>query len=279
MLSSTLEAWAHAASSMPPFFWIGMAMVLGALVGSFFNVVVYRFPIGLSVIWPPSRCPVCERGIRPLENIPVLSWIFLRGRCAGCQTRISLEYPLVEATTSLTAGLLTAYLVFYMPLAPWDFRIGLLYLGLVSIPITLIDIRHYLIPDMLDLTGLVLGLALAFLPGGLTPLDSFLGAAISGGFLWSVGFVAERLLKKEAMGLGDVKLIAMCGALFGLGDTMLGLLFASFLGTLVGLPLLWLGRLGETKHLPFGPFICAGVLLSVMAGSPLVNAYWNLWGL
>jgi leader peptidase (prepilin peptidase) / N-methyltransferase len=252
------------------------AALFGSLIGSFFNVVIYRMPRGESVAWPPSKCPQCGRGIKPLENIPILSWLMLRGKCAGCSLPISIQYPLVEAFTAMWAVLLTTYLVCYQPQAAWDFRIAFLYLGLCTIPITVIDLRHYLIPDLLNYPGLALGIAASLLPGGLTWSESLLGAGLSGGFLFGVGFIAEKLLKKEAMGLGDVKLLAMTGALFGLSTSLLGLLFAAVLGTVLGLPLMWFGRLNEQRHLPFGPFICVGVLIAAVAGEPLLNWYWSL---
>lgn len=249
------------------------AGVFGALLGSFFNVVIYRMPRGESVVWPPSKCPRCSRSIKPLENIPVLSWLFLRGKCAGCSLPISMQYPLVEAFTALWAMLLTSYLVVYNPSAAWDFRLGFLYLGLCTIPIAVIDLRHYLIPDLLNFPGLFLGLAAAFLPGGLTPWQSLTGAFVGGGFLFAVGFLAEKLLKKEAMGLGDVKLLAMAGAWFGVSTSLMGLMFAAFLGTVIGLPLMLSGKLNEQRHLPFGPFICVGVLLAAVYGEALLNWY------
>jgi leader peptidase (prepilin peptidase) / N-methyltransferase len=253
-----------------------LALLFGAMLGSFFNVVIYRMPRGESVVWPPSRCPQCGRGIKPLENIPVLSWVFLRGRCAGCSLPISAQYPLIEAVTALTAMGLMAFLVLFKPDAAWDYRLGFLYLGLCTIPIAVIDFRHYLIPDLLNYPGIVLGLAASLLPGGLTAWQSLLGAALCGGFLFSVGFVAEKLLKKEAMGFGDVKLLALCGAWFGLSTTLMGLMFAAFLGTVIGLPMLWLRRLNEERHLPFGPFICVGVLLAAVAGDYALNWYLGL---
>jgi leader peptidase (prepilin peptidase) / N-methyltransferase len=249
------------------------ALIFGSMLGSFFNVVIYRMPIGESVVWPPSRCPNCGRGVKALENIPVFSWVLLRGKCAGCANPISAQYPIIEAITGITAMAITAYLALWRPEAAWDFRLGFLYLGLCTIPIAVIDFRHYLIPDLLNYPGMVLGLAAALLPGGLTFWESLLGAAGAGGFLFAVGFLAEKLLKKEAMGFGDVKLLAMCGAWFGLSTAMLGLLFAAFLGTVFGLPMLWLQRLNAERHLPFGPFICVGVLLAAIGGDVVLDWY------
>ena len=140
-------------------------------------------------------------------------------------------------------------------------------------PIFIIDFRHFLIPDVLTYPGMLLGLGLSFLPGGQTPLESVAGGVGAGLFLWLVGFSASLLLKKEAMGLGDVKLIAMAGALFGLQTALVGLIFASVLGCLVGLPMLLLRRLNEHRHIPFGPYICLGVMGAAFFGEALLDWY------
>ncbi len=266
-------------ASLPWPYWTLWAGILGTMVGSFFNVVIHRMPRGESVVSPPSSCPRCGHRIRAWENIPIFSWLFiLRGKCSGCGLPISLQYPLVEAATGLWAAGWTAWL--FLGGGPGDvgFRIAFLYFAVCALPITVIDLRHYLIPDLLTWPGIALGCALALLPGGLAPWEGLLGAAIAGGGLWAVGFVATLLLRKEAMGLGDVKLLAMAGAAFGWQDALIGLGFASVLGTVAGLPLMLFKRLNEDRHLPFGPFICAGVLVAVVAGDPLVRLYLRLAG-
>jgi leader peptidase (prepilin peptidase)/N-methyltransferase len=265
--------------SLPWPFWVVWAGIVGAMAGSFFNVVIYRMPRGESVVSPPSQCPRCGHRIRPWENIPVFSWlVILRGKCSGCSLPISVQYPLVEAATGLWAAAWAAWLL--LGDAPPDpgFRIALLYFTLCCIPITVIDLRHYLIPDVLTLPGIALGCALALLPGGLAPWEGLLGAVVAGGGLWLIGFTASLLLRKEAMGLGDVKLLAMAGAAFGWQPTLLGLGIASVLGTIGGLPLLLFRKLNEERHLPFGPFICAGVLVALVVGDPLVKLYFRMAG-
>jgi leader peptidase (prepilin peptidase)/N-methyltransferase len=261
-------------STIPSWLWITAAALFGSLAGSFFNVVIYRMPRGESVVFPSSRCPSCGHRIRPWENIPVLSWVFLRGRCSQCRSGIGFQYPLVEAVTALAAGLLA-----------WDFlrhpqsmgsALVFAYFALCVIPIAIIDIRYYLIPDILTLTGLPLALGASFFPGGLKPWESALGLAASGLFLWTLGAVAGKILKKEAMGFGDVKLLALAGACFGWQTALIGLAMASVLGTLAGLPLLLLRRLNAERHIPFGPFICLGVLVAARFGESLLDWFWNL---
>lgn len=260
-------------SLIPPPLLLGIAGLFGLMVGSFFNVVIYRMPRGESVVWPPSRCTGCGYRIKPFQNIPVLSWVLLRGRCGNCGAGISPQYPLVEALTGFLAVLTAGF--FLGPGAGYalDFKIGFTFLVLASVPIFIIDFRHFLIPDVLTFPGMLLGLGLGFLPEGQTPVESLLGAAGAGLFLWLVGFSASLLVKKEAMGLGDVKLIAMAGALFGLQTALMGLIFASVLGCLVGLPMLLLRKLNEHRHIPFGPYICLGVMGSALFGAALLDWY------
>lgn len=258
---------------------VAFAGFFGLMVGSFFNVVIYRMPRGESVVWPPSRCTKCGYRIKPFENVPVLSWVLLRGKCKSCGVAISAEYPLVEAATGLLALLAGSYFLGPGSYHPLGFQIGFTFLLLASVPIFIIDFRHFLIPDLLNYPGMGLGLGLSFIPGGLTPLQSLIGCLGAGGFLWLVGFSASLLLKKEAMGFGDVKLIAMAGALFGVQTALTGLIFASMLGTMVGLPLLLLKRLGPSRHIPFGPYICMGVMVAAFFGEPLLHWYMESVGL
>lgn len=253
--------------------------LFGAMIGSFFNVVIYRMPRGESVVWPPSRCTRCGYRIKFYENVPVLSWLLLRGKCKSCGIGISVQYPLVEALTGLVAATSAGYFLFAGTSHHLDFCIGVAFLAMASIPIFVIDIRHYLIPDVLTIPGILLGLGLSLIPGGLTPPQSLIGGAGSGLFLWGIGYVASLAVKKEAMGLGDVKLIAMSGALFGLQTALFGLIFASVLGCLVGLPMMLMRKLNEHRHIPFGPYICVGVLVAAFYGEPVMDWYKGLLGL
>lgn len=255
--------------------WLALvsAGCFGLIVGSFFNVVIYRMPLGKSVAWPPSSCTRCGYRIPFYENIPVLSWLILRGKCKSCGDSISVQYPLIEAFTGLVAALTAMYFLGPGSAQSWDFKIGFAYLVLTAIPIFVIDFRHFLIPDVLTYPGMLLGLGLSFLPGGLTPQQSLIGCAGAALFLWLVGFAASLLMKKDAMGLGDVKLMAMGGALFGLQTALFGLIFASFLGCIVGIPMLALKRLDEHHHIPFGPYICVGIMLAALFGKRVLEWY------
>jgi leader peptidase (prepilin peptidase)/N-methyltransferase len=173
---------------------------------------------------------------------------------------------------------LAAFFSLVLPDADLGFKLGFSYLVIVSIPIFVIDFRHFLIPDLLTYPGVLIGLGLSFLPEGITWQQSLLGAAGAGGFLWLIGFAASLLLKKEAMGLGDVKLVAMAGALFGLQTALFGLIFASVLGCVVGVPMLLLRRLNENRHIPFGPYICVGTALAAFYGRPFLEWYMGLLG-
>lgn len=246
------------------------------MVGSFFNVVIYRMPRGESVVWPPSRCMGCGYRIKFYENIPVLSWLLLRGKCKSCGTPLSIQYPLIEALTGLLTAAIVGYFCYFGTEHPLGFKFAVTFLVMASIPIFVIDFRHFLIPDLITYPGMLLGLGLSFIPEGLTPWQSLTGAAVSGLFLWLVGFTASLVLKKEAMGLGDVKLIAMAGALFGAPTALFGLIFASLLGCLVGLPMMLLRKLDEQRHIPFGPYICLGVFLSAFYGRTLMDWYLGL---
>ncbi len=261
--------------------WTGTALgaLLGLMVGSFFNVVIYRMPRGQSVVWPPSRCTSCGYQIRFYQNIPVLSWLLLKGKCKSCGAGISAEYPIVEAVTGLLSAAIFTWFFRSGIQYPLDFKIGFIYLALASIPIFVIDIRHFLIPDALTLPGIVLGLGISFLPGGQTAVESLVGASTAGLFLWLIGFTASKVLKKDAMGFGDVKLIAMAGALFGWQTALIGLLFASVLGSAFGLPMLLFRRLNKEHHIPFGPYICLGVLCSALFGKEILAWYFGLIGM
>ncbi len=250
-----------------------LAALFGAMIGSFFNVVIHRMPRGESVVFPPSRCPKCGHRIRPWENIPVLSWLWLRGRCAQCRAGIGIQYPLVEAVTGAWAALLAWDLLRHPQ--PAGAAIVFVYFALCAIPIAVIDLRHYLIPDILTLPGMGIALMASFLPAGIKPWESALGLVGPGLLLWSIGTLASRMLKKDAMGFGDVKLLALAGASFGWKPALLGLVIASFLGATVGLPLLLTRRLNPDRHIPFGPFLCVGALLAARFGEKFLAWFWG----
>jgi leader peptidase (prepilin peptidase)/N-methyltransferase len=239
------------------------ALVFGAILGSFLNVVAHRLPRGESIVRPRSRCPGCGAEIRPYDNVPVLSWLVLRGRCRDCREPISARYPLVEAAT----GLLCALVVLAKGPHP-EALLGVA-LVLVLVPITLIDLEVRLIPNVLTLTGAVAALVILALTDLSAMPTHLIAAAAAGGFL----FVAV-LAYPRGMGMGDAKLAGVLG-LF-LGRSVGVAMFAGFLaGTLIGVAIMARVGVGEGRKtkIPFGPYLALGGLVAVFAGDAIVHWY------
>ena len=222
--------------SLPTWFVPTFAFLFGATVGSFLNVVIARVPMRQSIVKPRSRCPKCGREIAWYDNIPILSWILLRGKCRGCGLAISARYPLVE----LAGGLLAVACVRQLEPLGWAAASFAFVAALVAL--TYIDIDHWLLPRSITIPLIVAGLAASFLPGGTEPTSSFLGAAVGFAAFVSLGFLAERILKKEALGGGDVWLFAAIGAWLGLKSLLPVALLASVQGALIGSVLLLAAR-------------------------------------
>ncbi len=243
------------------------AGLLGAAIGSFINVLVARLPVGESPVRPRSSCPACGAMIAWYDNIPIVSWLVLRARCRRCGSRISIEYPLVEAGTALIwVGV--AWL--YGP--SWTGLQGAVLLSIV-LAIALIDARHYLIPDPLSLGGLVAGLALAPLPGPPSVLASVLGALAGFGVLFVVGVVGEWAFKKPAMGGGDMKMMAMVGAFLGPAGAMLTIFLGALVGTIVFAPV----ALRTDREVPFGVFLALGAATTFLLGDALTDWYAGMF--
>lgn len=268
-------------------FFGGAAGLFGLLVGSFLNVCIARMPEDRSVVHPPSHCPGCGCGIRPYDNIPVLSWMILRGRCRDCGTRISVLYPLIEILTGLVAWLvfrrlvpgpealdlphLAAFLVFFVFAA-------------MLIAQTFIDVRHHIIPDEFSVYAVPVGVAasagLAWLgyDGAIGWKASVLGALFGGGSLGLVMLVFYLVRKREGMGLGDVKLLAMIGAFLGPWPALPFVLFASSVAaSFVGVPYALLQRKGLGAALPYGPFLALAALIWLLHG-PILTQRWFAGG-
>jgi leader peptidase (prepilin peptidase)/N-methyltransferase len=240
-----------------------LAGVLGAIVGSFLNVVAYRLPRGESLSHPPSRCPHCGQPIKPYDNIPVLSWLLLRGRCRHCKEPISWRYPLVEAGT----GILCA-LVVLVKGADEDAIIGIV-LVLLLVPVTLIDLDHHLIPNKITYPGAVLGIALVAVLETDSLVEHLVAAAGAGGFLLVAAIVQPR-----GMGMGDVKLAFVLGVY--LGRAVVPAIFVALIaGALVGA--LIIARMGVAKGrkagIPFGPWLSLGGVVGLLVGDEIVDWY------
>lgn len=237
--------------------------LVGLAIGSFLNVVILRLPRGESVVSPGSRCPSCGTSLRWYHNVPLLSWIALRGRCASCRAWIGWQYPLVEAATAaIWAGNVAAYGV-----EPQAARAIAFLTLLLAIAVT--DARSYIIPDELSLGGAVLGVALAALPGDPSMPDAVIGAVAGGGVLWLVAIFGTWALRKEAMGGGDIKMMTMIGAFLGWKGALLTVFLAALAGTLVFVPL----ALRSQKLVPFGLFLALGAALALYLGDPLLEWY------
>lgn len=254
-----------------------VAFILGAITGSFLNVCIYRLPEGLSVVFPASHCRACQKPIAWIDNIPLVSFALLRGRCRHCSAVISWQYFWVEL---ITAMIFVVY-YFYFGLKP----VGAVYLllTLALLTETVIDFRHQIIPDVITLPGIVLGLLLSFifpeLHGQAQRFWSLTWSAVGflagGGFLYLAGTMAEKILKKEAMGGGDVKLLAMIGAFLGWQAVLWIVFVSSFLGSIVGLALRF--TRGE-ERIPFGPYLAAAACLYLFVGKETVESYLKFIG-
>lgn len=278
----------------------GVIFVFGTIVGSFLNVCILRIPAGQSIVHPRSRCPKCEKPIAAYDNIPVLSWLLLGGKCRGCRTPISPLYPAVEM---LTGGLfLACYFAFgrspaileWAALGAWLVALKWSAFCALLVVLTITDLRERLLPDKVNLTGAVMGLAFALVvPVGdgtalalatrwfafpppapvLSFVDALLGAAAGYGFLWIVSEGYFRLRGREGMGLGDVKMMGMVGIFAGLKATLLTILAGALLGSVIGTAFMLVRRKDSDYELPFGTFLGAAAVLVVFFGGPVLGWY------
>ena len=248
-------------TDLPPALIIGFAALLGAVIGSFLNVCILRWPADESVVRPPSRCPRCGTGLRPWDNIPIISWLLLRARCRSCGEPISAMYPLVELATALIwAGMAWHH-------GPSLDALSGAVFGTILLGIAMTDARTYIIPDEFSLGGLVIGLLFS-VAGGLPSLGTaVLGAAVGFAVLWLVGVGGTWIFRKDAMGGGDIKMMAMVGAFLGWQGVLLTIFLGALLGTVIFVPITLVKR---DKLVPFGIFLALGAAATYIAGPAII---------
>jgi leader peptidase (prepilin peptidase)/N-methyltransferase len=260
---------------MPPIsdsFALFALALLGLVIGSFLNVCIHRLPQRKSIVSPPSQCPHCGYVLRWYDNIPVLSYLLLGGRCRGCRVRISPRYPIVESSTMLV--FIAHGLVFGLDIM----LVPRLLFACALIVLFAIDLEHHLLLDVITLPGIVVGLLFSLmLPPGI--LSAIIGVLVGGGVLWLIGEAYYRYAGEEGMGGGDVKMLAMIGAFLGWKLAVLTLVFSSLAGSLAGVIVL-ASRRGGLKHaLPYGTFLAAGALVASLFGDRIVDWYTGFYQL
>ncbi len=251
--------------------WVaGLSILIGLAVGSFLNVCIHRLPKGASIIWPGSRCPSCDLPIRWYDNLPLLGYLLLWGRCRECKTTLSWRYPLVEA--------LTGSLFF---LTVWRFGLDLrsifLLIFLCSlVVVAFIDLDHQIIPHAITLPGIPLGLIASVVTRDPSPRDSATGALVGAGLVYLIAVYAEVAFQRESMGGGDVNLLAMIGAFLGWRQALLSFFLAVGAGACLSLLLVATRVLSRKDRIPFGPFLALGAVVSLFEGDAVIDWYWRL---
>ena len=250
----------------PPGFAEITLALSGLCIGSFLNVCIHRLPIGTSIVFPPSRCPACAHALAWSDNIPVLSYLALRGRCRYCRVSISARYPIVEALTCVV------FLLHWPVFGPTPLLLVRLAFACALIVLFAIDLEHQILPNLITLPGIGVGLLCSvFFPPG--PLMSLAGNALGGGLLWAIAEGWYRLRKVEAMGFGDVKMLAMVGAFLGLKLVVLTFVLSSMIGGVVGVALVASRRADMATRVPFGTMLALAALVASLYGDGLVAWY------
>ena len=245
------------------------AFLFGSLVGSFLNVCIHRLPREESIVFPGSHCPACQAPIRPWDNIPILSFLLLRGRCRACDSPIAWRYPLVEGLTAVLFAATVSRFGVTLVAATL-----LLFVAALTV-ITFIDLDHQIIPNIITLPGIPLGLLAGLVLGEPPLLDRLIGALAGAGFLYLVLFYGSTFYGQDAMGEGDLNLIAMVGAFLGWRGVVVTILVGCLSGSAIGLALIGLGRLRRREHIPFGPFLALGAIAAMFFRDRLVGWYFG----
>jgi len=244
------------------------SFLFGAIIGSFLNVVILRLPAkGESIVFPPSHCPKCGAEIHGYDNIPLLSFLLLRGKCRACRTPISIQYPLVELSMALLS------LALFKKFGPsFEFVLYFAFLATLLV-IIFIDLHHQIIPDSITLTGIMVGFAGSFLNSKVAWQDSGLGIILGGGILYSVALIYFTLTKRHGMGGGDIKLLGMIGAFLGWQSLLFVLFFSSLTGSIVGIVVMIKQGKGGQTRIPFGPFLAFAAIVYLF----FQQSIFNLW--
>ncbi len=252
--------------------WLSVfvAGLFGLNIGSFLNVCIYRLPREKSIVWPGSACGACGHPLAWFENIPLVSWLVLGGKCRACRAPISARYPIVELLT----GLMFAAAWWYY--GPGLLVASRLLFGCALLVLFAIDLEHHLLPNVITLPGIVIGFAFSFFtaPGW---VDSLIGIVVGGGVLWAVAEAYYRVRHEDGLGFGDVKMLAMIGAFLGWKLTLVTLMMGSFAGSIVGVGMIAAGR-GTMKYaLPFGTFLAMGAVLAATVGPGVLDWYLGFY--
>jgi len=243
-----------------------IAALFGACIGSFLNVVIYRLPLGQSIVSPPSRCPKCGYRLKWYDNLPIFGWLLLGGRCRNCKNPISVQYPLVELITAL----LFVLVVWVTP--PGPLMVSRLLFVCILIALFGIDLEHQILPNSITLPGIVAGVLLSFVapPGWRAAL---LGVLLGAGILYGIAWAYYLWRREEGLGMGDVKMLAMIGAFLGWKAVLVTMVLSSFSAVGVALDMIAAQRGGMKLGLPFGTFLFLGALVAMFVGAPLINWY------
>ncbi len=248
-----------------PYFFV---FVFGSVIGSFLNVVILRLPErDQSIIVPPSHCPVCKEQLRWYDNVPLLSYLFLTGKCRRCRSPISWQYPVVELLAAVLAVVLWMYYPWYIFIIRYIFVCSLLV-------IIWIDIRYQIVPDLITIPGTLIGFCLAFLNPILYWFDSALGIIIGGGIFYLVALIYYLVTKRQGMGGGDIKFMAMIGAFLGWQSLPFVIFASSLIGSLVGLVAMAKQRKGGQTVIPYGPFLALAALLYIFFEKQIIFFLW-----
>jgi leader peptidase (prepilin peptidase)/N-methyltransferase len=244
-----------------------LIFILGLVAGSFSNVCIWRIPRNESIIYPASHCPKCRSNISPKDNIPLLSYILLKGRCRNCKSKISIQYPIVE----LLSGLI--YLIIYLAYGLSVQTLIYIILSSALVIIAFIDLNEQIVPDVISLPGIVIGFIVSFFVSYMSFVNSALGVVVGGGIILIIGMAGSVIFKKEAMGGGDVKLAAMIGAFLGWRYIIISLFLGFFLGALAGIFLIMAKIKSKEDTVPFGPFIVLGSFITLLWGEKIISWY------